>query len=341
MKFSYVYLLGLLAVASCTKSGGTEANEANSVKVKVAEVKEVMTSTDFRYSGTVEPEQSIPLTFQSMGIVTQVLVQEGDAVKKGQLLASVEKSDNESMYNSAVAKYRQAKDAYDRMKSVYEKGSLPEIKWVEMETNLKQAESQVELYRSNLNKSYLKAPASGVIGKRDIEPGQHTSSSLAPLEIVKIDRILVKVAVPENEIGKLHKGMKATFSISALNDRQFNGTITHIGVVADQISRTYEVKIQAENPGYLMKPGMVCDVLVHPNELVKATVAPYEAVSKDSDGKPFVMVVNPSSKVATKKSVKVGQYSQDGIVITDGIDANTLVITEGKEKVANNTTISY
>ena len=342
MKTTIIASLGLLAITACSHQSSSNQDDAqNGVKVNVASVKEVMVNTDLHYSGTVEPQQSIPLTFQATGIVTQVLVQEGDAVRKGQLLATVDKSDNESMYNASVAKYRQAKDAYDRLKSVYDKGSLPEIKWVEMETNLKQAQSQMELSKSNLSKSYLRAPVAGIIGKRNVEPGQHSASAVSPLEIVRIERIYVKVAVPENEIGKIRKGLKATFSISALNDRTFEGTITNVGVVADQISRTYEVKIESANPQMLMKPGMVCDVFVHQSQLVKATVAPYQAVDKDDQGKTYVYVVDSSAKKAKKTAVTAGQYDQNGVIILSGLSANALVVTEGKEKLTNNAKIVY
>ncbi|WP_320053327.1 efflux RND transporter periplasmic adaptor subunit [uncultured Acetobacteroides sp.] len=342
MKTTIIASFGLLAITACSNHPATTSTNAqDGIKVNVATVKEVMVNTDLHYSGTVEPQQSIPLTFQSTGIITQVLVQEGDAVRKGQLLATVDKSDNESMYNAAVAKYRQAKDAYDRLKVVYDKGSLPEIKWVEMETNLKQAQSQMELSKSSLSKSSLRAPVAGIIGKRNVEPGQHSASAVTPLEIVRIERIYVKVAVPENEIGKIRKGLKATFTISALNDRTFEGTITNVGVVADQISRTYEVKIEAANPQILMKPGMVCDVKVHQNQLVKATVAPYQAVNKDDQGKTYVFEVDTIAKKAKKTTVTAGQYDQNGVIILSGLSANSLVVTEGKEKLTNNAKIVY
>ena len=99
------------------------------------------------------------------------MLQEGDIVHKGQILATVSKTDNESMYKAAEAKYKQAKDAYDRLKSLHDKGSLSEIKWVEMETNLKQAEAQMQLSQSSLEKCNMRAPVDGMIGQRDVESG--------------------------------------------------------------------------------------------------------------------------------------------------------------------------
>jgi len=211
----------LIAMASCQQKQEAVKKESASIRVKAKLVQTASGLSNFRYSGTVEAAQTIPLTFQSSGTVDQVLVQEGDVVRKGQLLAVVNKADNQSIYNSSLAMYLQAKDAYDRLKQVYDNGSLSEVKWVEMETNLKKAESQLQIAKNNLDKCNLYAPTNGIVGKRNIEPGQSSMSSLSPIELVKIETVSVKISVPENEIGKIKKGMTAKFTISALDNKSY------------------------------------------------------------------------------------------------------------------------
>ncbi len=145
MKTNLILFAILMGLASCQPKQEVAKNGDTAIRVKTQTVQTVTGTSGLRYSGTVEAAQTIPLSFQSTGTVEQVLVQEGDAVRKGQLLAVVNKADNQSIYNSSQASYKQAKDAYDRLKQVYDNGSLSEVKWVEMETNLKQAESQLEL----------------------------------------------------------------------------------------------------------------------------------------------------------------------------------------------------
>ena len=82
----------------------------------------------------------------------------------------------------------------------------------------------------------------------------------APLELVDIRQVYVKIAVPENEVAKITRGMKASFTVSALNDKEFKGEVANISPVADRISRTYEAKILVPNLNLAIKPGMVCDV---------------------------------------------------------------------------------
>jgi RND family efflux transporter MFP subunit len=340
MQRNLILFAVLIVMASCGQKQEIVKKESTSVRVKTKVVETVNGLSNLRYSGTVEAAQTIPLTFQSSGTVEQVLVQEGDAVRKGQLLAVVNKADNQSIYNSSLASFQQAKDAYDRLKQVYEKGSLSEVKWVEMETNLKQAEAQMQISKNNLDKCNLYAPTSGIVGTRNIEPGQSSISISSPIELVKIETVFIKISVPENEIGKIKKGMTATFTISALDNKRFEGTITNVGVVADQFSRTYEVKMKVNNPNLEMKPGMVCDVILNTSTEKELVVVPYNAVSKDTEGNTFVYVVSPDQKSVRKQIISVGDYQSLGVNVLSGLTANQTIVVDGKEKLSDNSVIS-
>lgn len=338
----YSLIIGAVFYGCQSKQQNTEKPANTSIPVKVQEVKLTTTETNLRYSGTIEPSQTIPLNFQVSGIVEKVFVDAGDEVKKGQLLASVEKVNPKSIYDMNLAKYNQAKDAYDRLKTVYEKGSLPEIKWVEMETNLEQAKSSLEVSKNNLENCDMLAPEAGVIGKRSIEPGMSAIGlSSAPIELVKIRTIFVKISVPENEIGKIRKGDKASFLVSALNSKTFEGAITNISPVADAISRTYEAKISVPNPNLELKPGMVCDVMLNTKSSKEVIVIPYQSVSRDMDGKTYVYLVDKSTKRTKKQIVQTGNYHGNNLEILAGIAPGQIIVKEGKEKLSDNSIISF
>jgi len=338
MKKTILLILTALSFMGCNHKIEERAADP---QVVIAEVTKVKGSTNLHYSGSIEAFQTIPLTFQTSGTVLKVLVSAGDAVRKGQLLATVDKADAQSMYELSNAKYKQAKDAYNRLKEVHDNGSLPEIKWVEMESNLQQAQSSVAIAKNNLSKSSLYSPDNGIIGKRNIEPGMASIGSvLAPLELIKIESVYVKIAVPENEINKIKKGQKAQFNVSALDNQTFDGIVTNVGVVADQISRTYEVKITVKNSGLLLKPGMVCDVNLGITANKEILTVPYQAVDKDKDNNSFVYIVDQTQKIAKKRIIHIGNYQNDNIAVLSGLDLGEKVVTEGKEKLSDNCKIS-
>jgi RND family efflux transporter MFP subunit len=227
------------------------------------------------------------------------------------------------------------------LKTVHDSGSLSEIKWVEMESNLEQAQSSVAIAKNNLSKCALYAPDNGIIGRRNIEPGMSSlGNPIAPLELIKIESVYVKITVPENEISKIKKGLKSNFKVSALDNQTFSGIVTNVGVVADQISRTYEVKITVKNSGLILKPGMVCDVnldLVVNKEVLGVS---YKAVDKDKDNNCFVYVVDPAQMIVKKRIIRVGDYQNDNIEVLEGLTLGEKVVCEGKQKLSDNSKIS-
>jgi RND family efflux transporter MFP subunit len=337
-----IYTAMIIALMTgCGKAKTTLSNPEKTVKVSIVKVSPEESSYSLSYSGTIEASQTIPLTFQTTGTIKKIYIEVGDIVKKGQLLATVDNSDMQNIYNVTLAKYEQAKDAYNRLKSVHDQGSLPEIKWVEMESNMEQAKSSLELSKNNLDKCNMRAPVDGIVGRRNISPGQSAlGASLAPIELVQIETVLVKISVPENEIGKIAKGQNATFSVSALEGKRFEGFVINVSPVADVISRTYTVKISVKNLKYELKPGMVCDVILSLNRETVSLVVPYKAVSKDSDGKLFVFVVSRDGTRVIKQNVTVGNYCESGIEVLSGLTPGQVVVSAGCEKLTDNSLIS-
>ena len=312
------------------------------ITVTTVMVKKEKVVTSLRYSGTVEAYQSIPLTFQTAGTVQEVLADAGDIVLKGQLLARLDQTDAKNMYEITLSQYQQAKDAYDRLKSVHAKGSLPEIKWVEMESKLEQAQSSLNLAKNNLEKCNMYAPVNGMVGRRNIEPGMYSISlASAPLELVDIRQVYVKISVPENEVTKIVKGMKVSFMVSALDDKEFSGEVANISPVADRIARTYEAKILVPNPQFALKPGMVCDVKMETTMNKELILVPYQSVSKDNQNNVFVFVVDQQAKKAKKQLIKTGQYQDAGLEVTSGLEQGQIIVNGGKEKLSDNSLIAW
>jgi RND family efflux transporter MFP subunit len=343
MKKMIIPAIAMCMLIACNSSEIKESLPGtNPITVTTVMVKKEKVVTALRYSGTVEAYQNIPLNFQTTGTVQQVLVDAGDVVQKGQLLATLDQTDAQSMYDITFSQYQQARDAYDRLKSVHEKGSLPEIKWVEMESKLEQAQSSLNLAKNNLGKCKLYAPVNGMVGRRNIEPGMSSISiAAAPLELVDIRQVYVKISVPENEVAKIDKGMKASFTVSALNDKEYKGEVASISPVADMISRTYEAKILVPNPEIALKPGMVCDVKMEISMEKELVLVPYQSVSKDDENKAFVFVVDPAGKRARKQVIQAGQYHDYGLEVLSGLEPGQLIVNEGKEKLMDNSLIAF
>lgn len=311
------------------------------VSVEVSRVKESITSISLRYSGVIEPESVTPLSFSIPGTAILVNADEGDFVKKGAVLARLDPVTYQNSYDMAKATEDQAVDAHNRLKAVYEKGSLPEIKWQEIQTKVQQAQASARIAAENLRKCALTAPRSGLIGRRAIEPGSNVTPNLTVLEIVDIRKIYVKISVPENEIARIRKGQTAKVNIGALGKDTVTAKVAKIGVMAHPVSKTYEVKLEMDNSTLRIKPGMACDVVLDVDEEQAVITIPIRAVQQDAEGKTFVYTVDETRKKAQKQPIQAGLFLQEDIQVLSGLQPGQIIVENGGYKLSDKRSISY
>jgi len=319
-----------------------ETNQKNKlVKVTVKKANADGLDDSLNYNGTITPTITTPLSFLLPGTITNIYVEEGDFVKKGKILARIDESMYRTAYEGTTATEKQAQDAYIRLKTVYDKGSLPEIKWQEITAKLQQAKSANKIAYQNLSNTILKAPSNGYIGKRNVEIGESAITGEQILTLVSINNVYVKVAVPENEINKFNKNLSAAISIPALGSEIYKGEVDKIGVVANTVSKTYDVKIIVANKNGIIKPGMASDVTIKMNSKVDIITISYQSLTKDEDGNNYVFVVDPNSKIVSKKKVQLGSFVNNKIEIVSGISKEDLIVVDGKQKITNNQKVTF
>ncbi len=335
----YVVMSGLLVLPWLACSGDRQrATAEQPIRVEAARVQTAGSQQSFAYSGTIEASESIPLSFATVGNVAAVLVAEGDAVHKGQLLAALNDESSRNAYEMALATQKQAEDAYNRLLPMYKSGNLAEIKWVEMETNLQKARSAAAISKKNLDDCKLHAPVSGIVGKRAIEPGMAAMPNLASITIVKIAKVFARISVSENEISRLRKGQMTRVTIGALQGQAFNGAVEEIGVVADALAHAYKVRISVQNPSGLIKPGMICSVSIEDEQPRRSLVVPGPAVLVDEMGRRFVYVVQDENR-AVRRQVQTGALLQNGIEIVSGLSSDEWVVSAGQHKLVDNASV--
>jgi RND family efflux transporter MFP subunit len=330
--------------AACSGQTGEASAQEKIIPVKVMEIAAGQVADVKNYVGTVEESVAVSLSFALMGTVEEVFVQEGQRVRKGQLLAALDRTTAENSCQASLAKLRQAQDAYDRLAKVHENGSLPDIKFVEVETGLQQAKSMAEISKKNLNDCRMYAPRDGVIASRNIEAGSSVNPAQAAFKLVSVDKVFVKIPVPENEIGRLAEGQAATVTVAALDNAVFTGKIEMKGVSANAMSHTYEVKIGIDNHAGAknfspLLPGMVCKVEVENFRPPQPQIAvPNRTVQIAADGRRYVWLAG--NNTAKRRFVKTAGLTDSGIVVTEGLSPGDRLITEGFQKVSEGMKIS-
>ena len=174
MKKVLLMLLSVMLLGSSCQKQGVKPNEGEKAptRVKTQVVSSGMVDNNQTYVGIVEEREATAVSFTGMGIIKRMLVNEGQAVSKGQLIAEMDDTQARNLLTGAEAQMTQANDALARYKMLHDNRSLPEVKWVEVQSKVAQAKSQLEVARKNLADCRLVAPVSGIIGKKLIGAGE-------------------------------------------------------------------------------------------------------------------------------------------------------------------------
>jgi RND family efflux transporter MFP subunit len=332
-------VLALSVIFSGCRAHRETGTAAGPVRVVVLKVAPAATGREFAYSGTISESESRPQSFSVTGTVTRVQVNEGDTVAKGTLLAELDDTSYRDTYEMVKAGEKQAEDAFNRLSRMFKNGNLPEVKYVEVETGLQKAKAAAAIARKNLDDCRLYASASGYVGKRSIDPGMVALPNLASITIVRIDKVFARVPVPENDIALVHKGERAAVRIGALGPQEFEGKVEDIGVVADPLAHSYKIRIAVPNPDRAIKPGMVCTAVIEGLERSSGLVIPNEAVLVDETGRNYVYCLDPAGTRASLRYVKLGELLQNGIRITEGLNAGETIVVSGQHKLVDGSAV--
>ena len=338
MKKSILVLLSVILVSSCSEKKEQNAKAPTRVATEVVSTATSMGSQT--YVGMVEECEATAVSFTGMGVVKRMLVNEGQTVSKGQLIAVMDDTQARNLLSGAEAQMTQANDALARFKMLHDNGSLPEVQWVEIQSKVAQAKSQLEVAKKNLADCRLVAPVSGIVGKRLVGAGETAMPSQAVVSILDISTVKVKVAIPEAEISSIGANTSSTIKVEAANG-SFTGGRIEKGVQADALTHTYDIRIHVANGNRKLLPGMVASVqfgnLEKPS---KDLSVPVTAVQRKADGTLFVWTVANDS-TAHRTTVTTGETSGNRIVIATGISDGNRVITEGYQKLSENSKVVF
>lgn len=334
-KFGTVLLLGLVALGSCSEN--EVQRHTDTVKVKAETARFTNSEAETVYVGQVEAQTTTAASFTGMGSIERICVTEGQRVNKGQLIAIMNSETAKSALDAAKAQMQRANDAYTRMKQLYDNGSLPEIKWVEVESNVAMAKSQMELAEKQARDCRLLAPASGIVGKGIKQAGETAVPASPVMNILDIDRVKIKIAIPEKDYSSLTSPKQTVIKVGAIGEETFASYRIERGVEGNPMTHTYDVYLYVDNAGHKLLPGMVANVTCVPTDSNFVLTLPLRAVRKNSNGN-FVWIVKNGK--AHIQPVTTGKIIGNRIEIESGLGKSELVITDGYQKLDEGTSVS-
>ena len=321
----------IVALFSCGEKKQTAVEQT--VRVKVKQIQAEAVNGEQGFSGTIEESSGAALSFAASGTISRIYVDEGQTVRQGQLIAELDPTTMENAYAIAKTGLEHAQDTYNRMKELHDAGSLPEMQWIQIESQLKTATAQEAMARKSLADTKLYAPFSGYIAQKNAEMGQNAAAGLSVVKLVNIGSVKVKISVPEDDVQRIKKGSSMKIIVPALGNREFSGHVTERGVSADPRSRTYEVKATILNHDGQLLPGMICQAFTNYMQGTTGVFVPANLVQLDSNNKTFVWVVNGGK--AVKREIIISDETAQGAQVGGGLAAGDQLIVAGQQKVSN------
>jgi len=324
-------------------------------KAVVANIQNSITAT-----GTIEPVTSVTVGTQVSGIVSRLYVDYNSTVKKGQVIAELDKTNLISQLNAAKASlnsmqstldYQQAN--YNRYKNLYEKGLVSadefeqaNLSYVQAKNQVASAREEVQRAQTNLGYATITSPIDGVVLSKSVEEGQTVASSFSTPELFVIAQDLTNMRViadiDEADIGGVLEGQRVSFTVDAFPDDSFEGHVTQVRQQATTESNvvTYEVVISAPNNDLKLKPGLTANVTIFtlekngvlavPAKALRFT--PNEAILTEEqtieDVEAPVKVWTKEGNVFKAHAVTVGTTNGMLTEITGGISEGTEVLTD-------------
>lgn len=310
-------------------------------------------------TGTIEPVTSVTVGTQVSGIVNKLFVDYNSVVKKGQVIAELDKTNLMSQLNTAKTQLATAQSQlnyqtanYKRYKTLFEKGLVAaddfdnaKLSYTQAKEQVASAKEEVQRAQTNLSYATITSPIDGVVLSKSVEEGQTVAASFSTPELFTIAQDLTNMQVvadvDEADIGDVKEGERVSFTVDAYPDDTFEGEVKQVRQEATTTNNvvTYEVVISAPNADLKLKPGLTANVTIYTAERKGVLSVPSKALrftpQKETVGKmKIVDVANAKNKVWTIEGnsivahkVNIGMTDGTNTQIVGGIAEGTKVIT--------------
>lgn len=308
------------------------------VAVRIATVKNEVPNTDYVANGTFEPSQQLQFPAENNGRVVRVLVDEGAAVRKGQVLAVIKGDQLNIELQNAQAAYQNALTDSQRYENAFKTGGVTKQQLDQAKLALVNAKARLDQTRIQLGDANIKSSINGIVNKRNIEPGSVVSPGTVLFELVNVSTLKLKVTVNEQQVASLKTGTTVPVTASVFPDKKFSGKVTFIAPKADE-SLNFPVEIEiANNPGNELKAGMYGSAVFGKGKAEPAVMTIPRVAFVGGVGNNQVFVVNND----TAKLVKVtsGRIFGEEVEILGGLKEGDTVVTSGQINLQDGTKVS-
>lgn len=322
------------------EAASTELDESV-VPVKLTPVQIVTRAEPIGASGLLSSAEEARLSFKVGGIINKLYVDEGQTVRKGQLLATLDLTEINAQVGQAQLSVDKTERDMNRVKAMYADTAATLEQMQNATTGNSVARQNLTIARFNQSYAQIRSSVDGTITRKAMNEGELASPG-APVFVVSGNRRndwVVRVGVSDKDWARLRLGNKATVQFDAYPGRPFRGTISELAQAADPTNKLYEVEIRIDPNGVRFAPGLFAKVQLTPDQLRTYAVVPVEAIVEGNGQQGFVYVLTADKKRVRKQPVQIGFLDGDKVLLSNGLANVKDVITAGSAFLTEESTV--
>jgi membrane fusion protein (multidrug efflux system) len=332
----------LLLVAACSKGGGQEGpggggGEFPPLPVEVAVARQDTVVDAILATGQVEAIQSAEIRPEVEGRITEILMEEGRVVQKGDPLFKIDDAELSAQVARARAERDLAEQALARTQALLQDKAASASDLERAEATARSARASLQLLEVRLARTTVRAPFGGILGQRLVSLGDYVTTSDPLVTLQTIDPQRISFTVPERYARDVKVGQRVTFRVAALPGEEFTGRVDFVSPAVQLPARTLLIKAVVPNPRRLLQAGMFAETRLATATRPRAVVIPEEAILS-IQGTQVVWVVADGK--ANRRPVTIGVRSPGEAEITSGVEAGEQVVVGGLEMLQDGAPVS-
>jgi membrane fusion protein (multidrug efflux system) len=333
-------VLALILLAGCQPEEAAEGEADNEVAaIPVETVLPSRGTVKAMYTGTAPIEAFADATVIAKvgGEVLAILAEEGDEVRRGQILARLDGDRLRLEKEQAEAQLRKLRGDYQRNVDIKDKGLISEGDFEKIRYEMEALQATFDLARLELDYTEIRAPIDGVVSERVIKLGNTIDVNAEVFKITSLEPLVSYLHVPEREYRRIDAGQPATIEVDALAGVRFAATVARISPVVDPATGTFKITIEVSDEERRLKPGMFGRVSIVYDSRPNALLIPRSAVIEEASESAVFVVVDGK---AEKRHIRTCYAEAGSIEILDGLDEGDEVVVVGQTNLKSGSTVS-
>lgn len=331
-----------VVVIACNKTSKAPEAKADTgeIPVKTVQVKAQQISDAVVTSGFISSTREARLSFKTGGVIDRIYVEEGQSVKKGQLLATINLTEINALVEQAKQGVDKAQRDYDRAKNLYNDTVATLEQFQNATTGLSIAREQYSTAQFNKQYSEIRATTDGKIVRKLMNEGEIVSPGL-PVFFMNgtgASDWVVKAGVSDKDWVRLRAGNQAVVKIDAYAGQDFKATVSQLAQAPDPMSGLYQVELKLQNTGKEIATGLFAKAEIKPTDAATYITAPIDAVVEGNGQDAYVFVINNGK--AQRVPVRVAFIKDGQVLIASGINEGTAIITDGSAYLTDGTPVT-